>query len=224
MVITGDVKPMYFAEINVAEPLEKLLGDWDLLDERVIKKISTFKEFGDNVVGIRRRVMQNGQIHDPVKGVLPQSVEITNKGLVQMEHDVLTVRITVAGTPHRVPHNFGFWHINDADELYVTLPPPAPGEPSYFLVVMGNPSPSSNEGESWAQYCQICLTMLHEHYYKTSELGMDGHWRANLAAIREYNSDVKFRSCPECGHVNPLGYVWNTVKDTPEEAAARKQW
>ena len=82
---------MYFAEMNVDEPLEKLLGDWDLLDDRVIKKISTFKEFGDNVVGIRRRVMQNGQILDPLKGYLPQSVEI------QMVNDrSLSIRLKIA--------------------------------------------------------------------------------------------------------------------------------
>jgi hypothetical protein len=215
---------MYYAEVKVDEPLDKLLGDWDLLDERVIKKLTTFKEIGENVFGVRRRMVVDGKVLDPLKGELPASLEISDRGLSQVKTEILTLRMTVGGTPHRVPHNYGFWHINDVDEMYITLPPGAAGEPAYFLVIMGNPDPSSNEGESWAQYCRICLTMMHEHYFKTSQLGLEGHWRANLAAIREYNSDVKFRTCPECGHVNPLGYVWNTAKDTPEEAAARKEW
>ena len=215
---------MYYAEINVPERLDALLDDWDLLDDRVIKKLTTFKDVGENVVGVRRRMVSGTTVFDPAKGVLPESVEIGPAGLITQTHEMLSLRITVGGAPHRVPHSMGFWHINDVDELYLTLPPPKAGEPAYFLVIMGNPKPSSNEGESWAQYCRVCLTMLHEHYYKTAQFGMDGHWRANLAAIREYNSDAKFRTCPECGHVNPLGYVWNTAKQTPEETLARHEW
>jgi hypothetical protein len=217
---------MYYAEISVPERLDALLNDWVLFDDRVIKKFTTFKEMGENVVGVRRRMVTTNPVTvlDPAKGLLPESVEIGPSGLITQTHEILSLRITVGGAPHRVPHSMGFWHINDVDELYLTLPPPAPGEPAYFLVIMGNPQPSSNEGESWAQYCQECLTMLHEHYYKTAQLGMGDHWRANLAAIREFNSDVKFRTCPECGHVNPLAYVWNTAKDTPEERLAREQW
>lgn len=213
-----------YAELMVDRPVADLLGDWDILDDLVSKKFSRFKRVGDGILGIRRRMLEGNQVVDPVKGVLPQSLELGPNGIHAVGHDILTLRMTTGGTPHRVPHNFGFWHINDVDELYLTLPPPAPGEPAYFLVIMGNPKPSSNEGESWAQYCRECLTMLHEHYYKTAQFGMDGHWRANLAAIREYNSDVKFRTCPECGHVNPLAYVWNTAKDTPEERLARQEW
>jgi hypothetical protein len=215
---------VYYAEVNVTEPIDKLLGDWDLLDERVIKKLTAFKELNDTLIGVRRRLFDNNKIIDPIKGPLPESLELGPKGIASTKHEMLTLTMTVGGTPHRVPNSFGYWHINDADELYLTLPPPAPGENAYFLVIMGLPGKSSNEGESWAQYCQICLTMLHERYYKNSAFGLEGHYKANLAAIREYNGDVRLRTCPECGHVNPLAYAWNTVKDTPEEAAARKTW
>jgi hypothetical protein len=215
---------VYYAEMNVAEPLEKLLGDWDLLDERVIKKFSAFKELDDTIVGVRRRMFVNNTILDPVKGSLPESIEISPKGIVRQKHEMLTLWLTVGGTPHRVPNSFGYWHINDADELYLTLPPPSPDQPAYFLVIMGVPSASRNEGESWAQYCQVCLTMLHERHYKSSQFGLEGHYKANLEAIREYNGNVRLRTCPECGHVNPLAYAWNAAKDTPEEAAARHDW
>ena len=215
---------MYYAELTVAESIDKLLGDWDLLEDRVIKKLSAFKELNDQVIGIRRRLFENDSVIDPVKGKLPESLELTPSGIVATKYEMLTLNMTVGGTPHRVPNSFGYWHINDADEMYLTLPPPAPGGDAYFLVIMGLLDASSNSGESWAQYCQLCLTMLHERYYKNSQFGLEGHYKANLAAIREYNGDVRLRTCPECGHVNPLAYAWNTVKDTPEEAAARKQW
>ena len=38
------------------------------------------------------------------------------------------------------------------------------------------------------------------------------------------SADRPARTCPECGHQNPMGYCWNTAKDTPEEAEARKLW
>ena len=63
---------MYYAEVKVDEPLDKLLGDWDLLDERVIKKLTTFKEIGENVFGVRRRMVVDGKVLDPLKGELPQ--------------------------------------------------------------------------------------------------------------------------------------------------------
>jgi len=215
---------VYYAELTVAEPIEKLLGDWDLLEERVVKKLTAFKELNDQVIGVRRRLFENNAVFDPVKGKLPESQELTPNGIVTTKYEMLTLNMTVGGTPHRVPNSFGYWHINDADEMYLTLPPPAPGGDAYFLVIMGLLDAASNAGESWAQYCQICLTMLHERYYKSSQFGLEGHYKANLAAIREYNGDVRLRTCPECGHVNPLAYAWNTVKDTPEEAIARTLW
>ena len=45
---------MYYAELTVAEPIEKLLGDWDLLEERVVKKLTAFKELNDQVIGVRQ--------------------------------------------------------------------------------------------------------------------------------------------------------------------------
>jgi len=48
---------VYYAEITVPERLDALLDDWDLLDDRVIKKLTTFKEIGENVVGVRRRMV-----------------------------------------------------------------------------------------------------------------------------------------------------------------------
>jgi hypothetical protein len=167
---------MYYAELTVAEPIEKLLGDWDLLEERVVKKLTAFKELNDQVIGVRRRLFEKNAVFDRVKGKLPESLELTPKGIVATKYEMLTLNMTVGGTPHRVPNSFGYWHIND------------------------------------------------ERYYKSSQFGLEGHYKANLAAIREYNGDVRLRTCPECGHVNPLAYAWNTVKDTPEEAAARKVW
>jgi hypothetical protein len=46
----------------------------------------------------------------------------------------------------------------------------------------------------------------------------------NKAAVNVYNSDIRHRSCDNCGHVNPLGYTAFHNHDTPETREARKQW
>jgi hypothetical protein len=61
-------------------------------------------------------------------------------------------------------------------------------------------------------------------HYRSGELGLKNFWRAEENAVREYNRDIKNRICPECAEINPLGYVWNTAKDTPDESAARALW
>jgi hypothetical protein len=211
-----------FAEIMVKEPLEKIADDWDFLNEKILKHYSTFKGAGDNILGLRRRVISRDAVTDSKKGNIGLSLELGPKGIVPFRHRPLSIRVTTAGTPHHVPHNFGYWHINDKDELYLQLPAAVPGEPGHAIVIMG--SPRENETDSFAWYCEKCLTLLYDHVVETGRCGFDGFWKGEATAVRTYNSDVNLRTCPECNHVNPAGYCWNSAKDSPEEAAARKQW
>ena len=149
-------------------------------------------------------------------------MELGPNGLVEWSHSPLSVHVTTAGTPHTVSHNFGYWHVNDKDELYMPIPERVPGEMGYFVVVMGNPTGDETDAFSW--YCEECLTLLYDFVYETGRLGFNGFWKAEASAVRSYNADPANRHCPECGHDNPLGYCWNSAKDTPEEAAARKLW
>ena len=211
-----------FTEIMIDEPLEKVADDWDFFEDRVLKHYSTFKATGDNVLGLRRRSISNAGLNDPRKGNISHHLELGPNGLVEWSHSPLAVHVTTAGTPHTVSHNFGYWHINDKDELYMPIPERVPGELGYFVVVMGNPI--GDETDAFAWYCEKCLTLLHDFVYETGRLGFNGFWKAEAKAVRSYNADPANRHCPECGHDNPMGYCWNSAKDTPEEAAARKLW
>jgi hypothetical protein len=210
-----------FASVGIDIPIEKIMNDWDYLDEQVVKKFVSWQECGQNIIGIRRREVTLTEIVDPVKGTF-NSITMTPEGFVSKEHKGLKIHITPGGVPHRVEHSLGFWHINDMDELYLPVPPRKGEKLGHFIVLMQNPS--EHEIESFAQYCQKCLTMLHEHVYEAGKIGLAGMHAAEDEAIRIYNSDPKLRHCPECGHDNPLGYAWNVAKDTPETAAARLSW
>ena len=210
-----------FKEVLVDEAIEKIIEDWDFLEDRVAAKYASFREFGQNIYGVRRRMVNRTEVVDLKKGKF-SSLLLGPQGIVGAGRSPLHFHITTAGTPHRIPHSLGYWHINDMDELYLPVPGVSDDDLGYFLVVMQ--TPKGNEGESFAWYCQRCVTMLYEVHYRSGELGLKNFWRAEENAVREYNRDMKNRTCPECGEVNPLGYVWNTAKDTPDESAARALW
>jgi hypothetical protein len=210
-----------FAHVGIDIPIEKIMDDWDYLDDQIVKEFVSWKEVGQNVIGIRRRQITLNEIIDPVKGSF-NSITMTPEGLTAKQHKGLKIHITPGGVPHRVEHSFGFWHINDMDELYLPVPPRDGETLGHFIVLMQ--TPSGKENESFAQFCQKCLTMLHEVVYESGKYGLAGMHAAEDEAIRIYNADAKLRHCPECGHDNPLGYVYQVAKDTPETAAARLLW
>jgi hypothetical protein len=211
-----------FRELTVDEPIEKIIEDWDFLADHVIGKFSTFRTVGQNIYGIRRRAISRTDVIDPRKGNVADVVVLGPEGIVALPHRPLHVQVTTAGTPHRVTHSFGYWHVNDMDEVYLPLPHLEGDEFGHFLVIMQ--TPTGKEGESFAWYCRACLTLHYELRYRTGEFGLQGFWKAEERAVRDYNSDPENRTCPECGMVNPLGYCWNTAKDSPDERAARAIW
>jgi hypothetical protein len=211
-----------FHEMTIAEPIEKIADDWDFFEDKIVGKFTGFRTVGQNIYGIRRRMITRTEIVDPRKGNYSEALEMGPKGVQTIHFEPMRVHVTTGGTPHRVQHSFGFWHINDMDELYLPLPRMPGDEFGHFLVIMQ--TPTGNEGESWAWYCSNCLTMLHEYHYNTGRYGLEGFWKAEGIAIGEYNRDVKNRTCPECGTVNPLGYSWNSAKDTADQKRAREIW
>ena len=212
-----------FAEVTVDKPIEKVIEDWDFLADTLVGKFTMFRTVGQNIYGIRRRsISEEGGVIDPRKGKLSGALEIGPQGVIHVRHDPMCMHITTAGTPHRVAHSFGYWHINDMDEIYLPLPNPEGDPLGHYLVIMQ--TPSGEEGDSYAWYCEQCTTMLFERRHRTGQFGMQGLFKCSELAVREYNADPKLRTCPECGYLNPMGYCWNSAKDTPDERAARAIW
>jgi len=209
------------AELVIDEPLEKVLDDSDFLDERMIKAFSTFKSVGSNIFGIRRRAVSSDEIVDPRKGNISVLCELGPNGVNRHQFTSNSFHVLASGVPHRVPHSFGYWHINDMEELFLKFAG-APGQDGYSLVIMRRPT--GREGESFASYCESCFTLMYERRVATGRFGLGEFWRAERETVAAYNADPKLRTCPECGHLNPIGYVWNASKDTPEEQQARTQW
>jgi hypothetical protein len=211
-----------FREITIDEPIDKIIDDWDFLADRVVGKFTMFRPVGQNIYGIRRRSITAEGIVDPRKGDTSGALELGPHGIISVPHFAMRMHITAAGTPHRVAHSFGYWHINDMDEIYLPLPNPEGESLGHYLVIMQ--TPTGNEGDTYAWYCEKCTTLLFERHHRTGEFGMQGLFKCSELAVREYNADAKKRTCPECGYLNPMGYCWNSAKDTAEERAARAIW
>ncbi|HSV83089.1 MAG TPA: hypothetical protein VLK85_28150 [Ramlibacter sp.] len=213
---------MFYSDIALEEPLDQLAGSWDLLDEKVMKLFSGFKAVGDNVVGIRTierdAVAEFG--HKAMGVSLPalrKNYEIGPNGVVEVPRIPYSAHVTRAGTPHRAQHVFGYWHINDKDEIIIPLPAEG-GRPPRVIIIMGRPS--GDETDRFAWYCEQCLTLL----FLRESTNFDRFWATELQAVRAYNADPKYQLCPCCGHCNPLAYSGMQQVDRPEERAARFQW
>jgi hypothetical protein len=207
-------------ELTIDESIEKAVDDWDFLEATIAKKFSTFRTVGSNIYGVRRRAVDPSEgITDMKKGDISTLFELGPDGPVGHEFRINNFHIIASGTPHHLPHSFGHWHINDMEELAVKFTGPD-GQLGYSLLIMRRPT--GNEGESVAWYCERCYTILYELRMATGKLGLGEFWRGESAAVATFNADEKLRTCPECGLVNAKAYPWNTSKDTPELAQARR--
>jgi len=127
-----------FADIITSEPIEKISGDWDFLNDKVLSKFSTFRVVGENVYGIRRRYVEGDSgVVDVKKGAMGRHYEIGPSGIVENVKKPFQIYVTTGGTPHHVEHNFGYWHINDMDELYLRFPGETPDVLGYSIVIQG---------------------------------------------------------------------------------------
>ncbi|MEV6639463.1 hypothetical protein [Amycolatopsis sp. NPDC051371] len=211
-------------QFNTNEKLERIIDDWDFFEDKVIRRFSTFREHGDNVYGVRSRsISPEGVIVDPKKGRVNNFYQLGPSGPEEVLRRPLTPFVVPSGNPHHIPHDFGYWHVNDMDELYVHIPNSGEGQNGYSLVCMGNPGSGERDGFAW--YCENCWSLLFMRDYTTGDDGFTStFWKVERAAVEEYNSDPRNQYCGDCGHVNQLGYTWNPAKDAPEAAAARKVW
>lgn len=211
-----------YANVLIKEPLDKVMEDWDFFQDKIIGRFSTFMPEGQNILGLRRRNTGDGQQVDPKKGVIGQHLELGPAGVVPIHFSPMNLHVTLGGTPHHTEHNYGYWHVNDMDELSLKVPNPDPNQLGYALLCMGNPGPGESDRFVW--YCDACLTLMYERQYQTGERGFFGFWKAERDAVNSYNADPQNQVCQECGHVNPKAYCWNAAKDTPDESAARRAW
>ena len=214
-----------YTNLYVDEPIEKIAEDWDFLNDKVIKRLQGFTMIGDNIYGVRQvshqstQTVGTGRSLGLVKG--RKNFEIGPSGIVEVPRIPYVAHVTMAGTPHHTQFVFGYWHINDKDEIIIPLPG-VDGDADHLLIVMGRPTGDETDRAAW--YCEQCTSLLYMSEYATGRAGFQGFWRWEQSAVRDYNSDIGHRTCRQCGHVNPPGYSGLHAQDTAETLEARRQW
>jgi hypothetical protein len=218
---------MLYSEIYVKEPIDKIADDWDFMDEKVIRKFAGFRPVGDNIYGIRAIAHDTPDgFGDARKGTTDlvktrRNLEIGPQGIVEVGRAPFSVHVTLAGTPHHTQFMFGYWHINDKDEIILPLPP-SESAPGHIIIVMGHPSGTETDRIAW--YCERCTSLVFMREYVTGTHGFQGFWPWERRVISEYNGSAENRTCWDCGYVNKLGYSGFMQHDTDAEREARKTW
>jgi hypothetical protein len=198
---------------SLAELALRMHESVDLTDDKEVKKYIGFTRNGENLIGIRKRATRLMQ---------EDALEIGPGGIIRPRRDPFGFYIIYSGTPHHTCSLFGYWHINDVDEVYITVGGKNPEDEATRILMMRYPNPGERDMFSW--YCQQCVTLLYCHVHPTGDLGFETFWKAESEAVTIFNTDPKLRRCSNCGAEHPLGYRFMANKNSPAEELARKSW
>jgi hypothetical protein len=183
------------AEIGQQQPELSAFLALDLLNEEVTRKFQPFGYLGKDLIFGIRILERSGRSK-------------TNLGLEKgrpVQQPVFqpgkAFGYIPAGMPHRLTHEFGWWHVNGADEFYLVTPLV---NGKMALLIFEAKFPERNDKFDW--YCPQCYELLHGREVNIGRVGLEGYWVAEAAAIEEFNADPQLRACRRCGTLHPLAY------------------
>lgn len=147
--------------------------------------------------------------------------ELVGQGQVRRvpeKHDLM--HIIHAGTYFHLEHIFGYWRRSDADTIFFRTVQP---EGVYYALVLGGMT-AIYEKDAIAWVCPQCGTLMCEAEARTGQQGQGLFNAFEKERVAYFNSDPAARICPKCATPHPYAYRFPRADDSPEEAAARKQW
>ena len=216
---------MLYADVYVDEPIEKIVDDWDFLNEKVLPKFMGFRPVGDGVYGMRQILPEAPQSVDQQQRGTGPVIAVENRRHYEMAprawsrqaHPACGARYARRNAAsHRVRlrllahQRYG----RDLDRRATG------GRPARLC----DPDPGSSEGKRGGSH-SLVLRAMHELVYLselvTGKLGIKDFWTWERTAVRAYNGDPKLRTCWSCGHVNPLGYLAASPPRTRPRSGSR---
>ena len=191
------------AQFQADQPKLANWVDFNLLGDEAARQFSAFETLGkDHLMGIR---MLNGAGRPNVMYGLrtgkPEVMDIVQPGKA--------IGYVPAGASHHLTQDYGWWHVNDADEIYI--PVPLTNGVLAFVILE---STFVDRWDKFQWYCLNCFTFLHERKVNTGRVGMEGYWEAEAAAVSGFNADLERRTCPNCKTLHPEAYsFWQPGKE-----------
>ncbi len=180
--------------------------DLDFLDDEAVARFAPFGMMGkDQIFGVR--ILGGGGRSKELYGLVdrrPKKIRELQPGKA--------LGYIPAGLPHHLTYEFGWWHVNGADEFYVGLPMT---DGRVALLIFEATFPDRVDLFNW--YCLQCFTQIHSSAVNIGRVGLKGYWQAEAVAVAEFNANPKLRTCSKCSDVHPLAY---SVFDSPD----KKNW
>jgi hypothetical protein len=69
--------------------------------------------------------------------------------------------------------------------------------------------------------CHSCRHELVRFSYDTRHLGFNGFSDFALSKVRQFNADIRLRTCIKCGGIHPIAYGYLASEDKDQEILAR---
>jgi predicted RNA-binding Zn-ribbon protein involved in translation (DUF1610 family) len=112
-----------------------------------------------------------------------------------------------AGTPYRISHLFGFWHVSDADLTWLQFE----RSPLTLYVALAGGSTGLPGDQAVAWYCARCGQEIARQAFPRA--GRTGRFltRGCQPAIEAFNAAVERRRCAACGWEHPPAYPFSPL-------------
>jgi hypothetical protein len=186
----------------------------DFSSKEAEQRYRSFYPVGEMLIGLRFRDLSPGA----PKTEMGRNLKIIDSKIVVEERaNIMFVRPLV---PHHSEHGYGFWHVNDEQEMTLNLRL----SETRLVTVLVEGFPKRGRHDRFAWYCLECLNPLYMREVETGRVGMPGFYAVEDEAFKTFNGDIKLRTCANCGTVHPLAYSIFQWNDTEEEKAARELW
>jgi hypothetical protein len=182
---------------QIVESMPSLLDfvEVNFLEPRDVRKFSGFMPWGrHHMMGLR--ILGSGGRPNIMYGLGskgPKKLDIVNPGE--------KMGFLPAELPHHLTYDYGWWHINTTDEIYI---PAILKDGTIAFVIIEAITPDRYDRFAW--YCQTCYSLLFIKDVNTGRVGIDGYWKAERDTIAEFNRDEERRRCRNCGTIHPHGY------------------
>jgi hypothetical protein len=186
----------------------------DLLSEESKLRYRSFYPCGDLLIGLRYHESKPGRVGFK----MGRSLKIIDGQIVSEPRK--DVQFTLPLVPHHSEHVYGFWHINEAQEMSLSLK--LDDERRLTVLIEGFPEKGRKDRFAW--YCLNCVAPLYMAEVETGRVGLGGYYAVQEDAFAVFNSDEKVRTCRQCGTLHPVAYSIFPWKDTPQEKEARSCW
>jgi hypothetical protein len=174
----------------------------DLTEDALAEYLEGFGKWGgDHIIGVRFAGADGRPINALGEPLDMYMMEPDGPRIQQTSKAGDFLGCIPAGATHHLKGDFGWWHINTSDELYI--PTQLRDGRRAYLIVETQP-PDRWDVFNW--FCRTCNRLLFRKGVHSGKEGVEGFWRTEWEAVQEFNSSERLRTCPDCGSIHPLAY------------------